>query len=83
MRPSPRLEYERHCGAIPGSYFWTTPKVLRSVPILVSTRRLQDHYVDHVEQLSEMSELLSETNQRLRTARDLLLPRLMSGEVAV
>ena len=22
MRPSPRLEYERHCGAIPGSYFW-------------------------------------------------------------
>jgi hypothetical protein len=25
MRPSPRLEDEQHCGAIPGSYSWMTP----------------------------------------------------------
>ncbi len=58
-------------------------KVLRSVPILVATRWLQDHYVEQVEPLSEMCELLGEENQRLRAARDLLLPRLMSGEITL
>jgi len=30
-----------------------------------------------------MVEILAEQNQKLRAARDLLLPRLMSGEVVV
>lgn len=57
--------------------------VLQSVPVLVATRRLQDHYAEQIEPSNEMIELLDEQNQRLRTARDLLLPRLMSGEIAV
>jgi len=57
--------------------------VLRSVLILVAGRRLQDHYADQVEPLTEMCEVLDEQNQRLRAVRDLLLPRLMSGEIAV
>ncbi len=31
----------------------------------------------------EMNETLSEQNQKLKAARDLLLPRLMNGEIAV
>jgi type I restriction enzyme S subunit len=57
--------------------------VLKSVPVLVAPRRLQDVYAAQVEPMAHMVELLSEQNQKLRAARDLLLPRLMSGEIAV
>ena len=57
--------------------------ILRSVPILVADRHLQDHYADQVERLGEMCDVLDEHTQRLRVARDLLLPRLVSGDLAV
>lgn len=58
-------------------------RVLKSVPILVAPRRLQDLYAEHVEPMTELIETLALQNQKLRTARDHLLPRLMSGELAV
>ncbi|MEO8605254.1 MAG: restriction endonuclease subunit S, partial [bacterium] len=57
--------------------------ILRSVPILVARRRPQDLYASNVESSSEMCEVLNAQNQQLSAARDLLLPRLMSGEIAV
>jgi len=57
--------------------------VLKSVPILVAPRRLQDLYAEQTEPMAEMIETLAEQNQKLRAARDLLLPRLMSGELVV
>lgn len=57
--------------------------VLESVLILAASRGLQDHYVEQVEPLVEMLETLAEQAQKLRAARDLLLPHLMSGELAV
>jgi len=36
-----------------------------------------------VEPGSELCGVLADQNQKLRAARDLLLPRLMSGEIAV
>ena len=57
--------------------------VLKSVPVLVASRRLQDIYVEQVGSMREALDVLDEQNQKLRTARDLLLPRLMSGELAV
>lgn len=57
--------------------------VLRSVPILVGTRRLQDLYAEHVEPFTEMIELLDDENKKLRAARDLLLPRLMTGQITI
>ena len=56
---------------------------LKPVPVLVPSRSLQDVYVEHVERVREMVEILDEQNQKLRAARDLLLPRLMSGEIVV
>ncbi|MBK7767430.1 MAG: hypothetical protein IPI44_15845 [Sulfuritalea sp.] len=56
---------------------------MKSVPILVASRGLQDIYAEHVEITRGMIEVLEEQNQKLRAARDLLLPRLMSGEIAV
>lgn len=57
--------------------------ILKSVPILVAPRRLQSLYAEQAEPMSEMIETLAEQNQKLRAARDLLLPRMMSGEIAV
>lgn len=55
---------------------------LKSVPVLVAPRNIQDIYADQVEAISEMVTVLALQNQKLRAARDLLLPRLMSGELA-
>ena len=56
---------------------------LKSVPLLVASRRLRDIYAEQVESMREALDVLDEQNQKLRAARDLLLPRLMSGEIAV
>lgn len=55
---------------------------LKSVPVLVASRRLQDIYVEQLESMREALDVLDEQTQKLRAARDLLLPRLMSGELA-
>ena len=56
---------------------------LKPVPVLVPLRSLQDLYAEQVAQVREMLDVLDEQNQKLRQARDLLLPRLMNGELAV
>ncbi|MEE4013468.1 restriction endonuclease subunit S [Roseibium sp. FZY0029] len=56
---------------------------LKKVPIPCAPIRLQKLYVEAVEPQFELMETLVEQNQKLAQARDLLLPRLMSGEIAV
>lgn len=56
---------------------------LKSVPLLLAPRPLQDDYASRVGAYVELRETLSEQNAKLRTARDLLLPRLMNGEMAI
>ncbi|MBP8149755.1 MAG: restriction endonuclease subunit S [Limnohabitans sp.] len=56
---------------------------LKPLPVLVPLRSLQDLYAEQVAQVREMLDVLDEQNQKLRQARDLLLPRLMNGELAV
>jgi type I restriction enzyme S subunit len=51
--------------------------------ILVPTRSLLAEFKEFTEPLLDQLQNLKVQNQKLRTARDLLLPRLMSGEVAV
>jgi type I restriction enzyme, S subunit len=58
-------------------------KVLASAEILVPPTVLQRAFRDFVEPLVDQLELLQIQNEKLRAARDLLLPRLMSGEVLV
>lgn len=56
---------------------------LKPVPVLVPSRALQKMYAEQIEQVREMVEVLDEQNQKLRAARDLLLPRLMRGELVI
>jgi type I restriction enzyme S subunit len=58
-------------------------KVLTGAEILVPPPTLQRAFRDFVEPLIDQRELLRTQNEKLRAARDLLLPRLMSGEIAV
>jgi type I restriction enzyme, S subunit len=51
--------------------------------ILVPTKTLVDSFNDFAEPLLEQTHHLKTQNQKLRVARDLLLPRLMSGELTI
>ena len=58
-------------------------RVLAGAEILVPPTRIQREFRDFVEPLIDQREVLQWQNQGLRAARDLLLPRPMSGELAV
>lgn len=58
-------------------------KVLAAAEILVPSPCIQRNFHEFVEPMIDQCEILQQQNQKLRTTRDLLLPRLMSGEIAV
>ncbi len=58
-------------------------QVLAAAEILMPTRTIQRQFRQFVEPLVDLKEILQVQNQKLREARDLLLPKLMSGEIAV
>jgi type I restriction enzyme, S subunit len=57
--------------------------VLERLPVLVPERRVQRHFAEFVADLTAQRDVLHRQNERLRSARDILLPRLMSGEIVV
>lgn len=57
--------------------------VLTAVEITVPPESVQRAFRQLVEPLIDQREVLQCQNQKLRAARDLLLPRLMSGELKV
>lgn len=57
--------------------------ILRSVPVIVPPRPIQELYAAQVHPIASQIEALSAYSDKLAEARDLLLPRLMSGEVEV
>lgn len=58
-------------------------KVLTSVPVSIPSRAIQLAFRESVEPMIDLKGILQFQNSRLRAARDLLLPKLMSGEVEV
>jgi type I restriction enzyme S subunit len=61
----------------------TAPKRIVSYPYSMPKRTLVDRFEESVAPNFEQLSTLLRTNQKLRAARDLLLPRLMSGEIEV
>jgi type I restriction enzyme S subunit len=65
----------------------TRPRVARrelaSLPLLLPPRLLQRNFREAAEPLNQQRANLYRQNGKLGTARDLLLPRLMSGEIEV
>ncbi len=58
-------------------------KVLSAAEILVPPQRLRRFFHELAGSLMDQREVLQFQNQQFRAARDLLLPKLMSGKIAV
>jgi type I restriction enzyme, S subunit len=58
-------------------------KVLSSATVLVPTQNIQRLFRDYVEPICKQKDLLQKENRKLKQARDLLLPKLMSGAISV
>ena len=57
--------------------------LLSSVPVALPPRQLQDEFARITFPMAETIEALFTTIQNLRRTRDLLLPRLLSGQIDV
>jgi type I restriction enzyme S subunit len=57
--------------------------IMSSIPIQIPPLGLQEKYVENVEPMFELIETLEAKNRSLRTTRDLLLPKLISGQLDV
>lgn len=60
-----------------------TKKDLHSVELVQPTERLATMFMQQVQPVDQQIANLQQTNNNLHAARDLLLPKLMNGEVAV
>lgn len=58
-------------------------KIISSAVLLVPPKNIQRDFREAVEPIFNQKELLQIQNEKLKEARDLLLPRLMNGELAV
>ena len=57
-------------------------KLMMRYPVAIPGRALIETFANSVIIITEQLKTLCFQNQKLRAARDLLLPRLMSGEIA-
>ena len=60
-----------------------TKEVMSGFSILVPPQNIQETFSSTSEETFAQQEVLAEQNEKLRRARDLLLPRLMDGRIAV
>lgn len=58
-------------------------KLLKTYPVVIPTTGLLTFFNGAIESITNQLRTLTFQNQKLRAARDLLLPRLISGEIAV
>ena len=58
-------------------------KQMQAYPLLIPSNGLLNSFEHVIRNIVEQLKILTIANLRLRTARDLLLPRLMSGEIEV
>lgn len=58
-------------------------KHMQEYPVALPPDGLRDSFESQIQSIIEQLKTLSFANHKLRTVRDLLLPRLMSGEIAV
>ena len=74
-------EIRSHAGG--ATYREISKGKFRSLPIVVPERMLLDDFEDQASTLHTQVRTLHRSNLKLAEARDLLLPRLMNGEIEV
>lgn len=79
-----RHRFQREDSLGSGSVFLAvTRKDLEELPILIPGERTMEKFRKSVHPLDKNIESISNENQKLAALRDLLLPKLMSGEISV
>jgi type I restriction enzyme S subunit len=63
--------------------FGIRQSALREISILVPSIELQELATETLDSIFEQKEVLQKQNQKLKQARDILLPKLMNGEIEV
>jgi type I restriction enzyme S subunit len=58
-------------------------QVLTSIPVVIPPQKIQSDFSSIVEPLLDEKEILQLKNLNLRRTRDLLLPKLISGEISI
>jgi type I restriction enzyme S subunit len=65
--------------AVPG----VNRNLLHSLPVIWPPKALRDRFNDFAQLIYEQIHILKRSSEKLREGRDLLLPRLMNGEIAM
>jgi type I restriction enzyme S subunit len=65
------------------AYPAVTPPVFQNAPVVLPPQAKLDDFADAADPLMRLAARLGSANRNLRASRDLLLPRLISGEVDV
>ncbi len=60
-----------------------TIKILNNINIIVSSNQIQEQFSDFMSTVFSQIDLLQKKNDNLRKTRDLLLPKLISGQIDV
>ena len=60
-----------------------SPSHVQSSELILPPRELRQRYAEIAESIHQQSDLLQKKNTNLRQTRDLLLPKLISGEIDV
>jgi type I restriction enzyme S subunit len=60
-----------------------TLKILNDIDVPLPNKKIMDDYEKLTDPIFKLKAILVEQNTKLREARDILLPKLMNGQIAV
>lgn len=77
-----KLDYLKNISTGAATKFLTL-KILNDIDLPLPSKKVMEEYEIITEPIFKLKAILAEQNAKLREARDILLPRLMSGEIEV
>jgi type I restriction enzyme S subunit len=77
-----KLDYLKNISTGAATKFLTL-KILNEIDIQIPEQRVMEEYETITDPIFKLMAILNEQNTKLRNSRDILLPRLMSGEIEV
>lgn len=77
-----KLDYLKNISTGAATKFLTL-KILNDIDVPLPNRKIMEEYEILTEPIFKLKAILAEQNSKLREARDILLPRLMSGQIEV
>ena len=77
-----KLEYLKNISTGAATKFLTL-KILNDIDVPIPSKKVMEEYELLTEPIFKLKAILAEQNAKLREARDILLPKLMNGQIVV